>query len=192
MKGIGAGFGLIGLLLVGGFIFYMQFGGPGNPGYVRPAMEAKRETEQLANTLSGRDDKGAPVTESIAYEVTDKGILVQSVTPGGALDVKFGLKPGDLIVDLAGIGHEQFAGSPENAKAFMQGQYAREPWLVRRGNQRLSLPLDRNVAAPVDLASAPAAPDAATNAPATPAAPAEPRTNPQNQVRDLMKKIESH
>ncbi len=189
MKGLGAGVGLIGILLVVAFGFYMMFGGPGNPGYVRPAMEAKRDTEELANTISGRDSNKVPVTESITYEVTAKGILVKTVDPNGALGQKFGLRPGDLIIDLAGIASEQFAGSPSDAKAYMQGQFAREPWMVRRGDQKLNLPQDRNVG--IETTAAPTPPDATAVEPTTPQ-PNQPRGNARNQARDLVNKIESH
>lgn len=191
MKGLGAGIGLIGILLVAAIGFYMAFGGPGNPGYVRPAMEAKRETQELTNTISGRDSKGAPVTDSITYEVNDKGILVLTVDPNGALGQKFGLRAGDLIIDLAGIGCEQFAGSPTDAKAYMQGQFAREPWMVRRGDQKLNLPQDRNVGIDTTVATPTPTPEATSVEPTTPQ-PNQPRGNARNQARDLVNKIETH
>ncbi len=193
MKGIGAGVGLIGILLAAGLIFYMTWGGPGNPGYVRPAMEAKRDTEELANALSGRDSKGAPVTDSITFETTPKGILVKTVVPGGALDAKYGLKPGDLITDLGPLTADQFTGSDGTARDYMQAQYARpDEWTVRRGDQKISLPRDRNVGvAPV--VPTPDQPAVATPQSDAPAAPAnEQRGNPRKQAHDLLKKIETH
>ena len=76
----GAGVGLIGLLLTAGIIFYLAWGGPNNPGYVRPALEAKKQTEVMTNALSGRDEQGTPVTDTITYEPSPKGIVVSAVT----------------------------------------------------------------------------------------------------------------
>jgi len=192
MKGIGAGVGLISILLAAGLIFYMTWGGPGNPGYVRPALEAKRDTEKMANAISGRDEKGQAVTDSITYEATAKGILIKTVVPGGALDVKFGLNPGDLITELGPLTVDQFSGSDATARDYMQAQYARpDSWTIRRGNQRLSLPQDRNVGiTPVPTPTpAPAGSDPSAQPNQN---PPEQRTNPRKQANDLMKKIEQH
>jgi hypothetical protein len=185
----GAGIGLIGILLAGGIIFYLTWGGPGNPGYVRPALETKRDTEVLTNAISGRDAQGQAVTDSITYEATGKGILIQTVTPGGALDVKFGLKPGDVIVELGPLAVDQFANSDDAARDFMQAQYARpDSWVVIRNGKKIRLPEDRNIDAAVP------APGTAVVNPANPAnpQPAPQRNNPLKQARDLTNKIESH
>lgn len=192
MKGIGAGIGLIGLLMGVGLMFYLSFGGGSNPGYVRPALEAKRDTEQLANAVSGRDAQGAPVTDSITFEVEPKGVRVKTVDPQGALAKQFGLIPGDLITEIGPLAADQFATSHDAARDFMQAQYARpDSWTVVRGTQRIKLPDQRNVGVGTVTPppAAPSAPDA--NVESNPQTN-EPRTNPRNQVRDLMKKIESH
>lgn len=190
MKGIGAGIGLIGLLMGVGIMFYLTFGGPGNPGTVRPALEAKRETQEMVNAVSGRDANSVPVTESITFELEPKGVRVKTVDPQGALAKQFGLQPGDLITEIGPLPASQFATSISDATAFMQAQYARpDPWTVVRGTQRIKLPDERNVGLETAPPPQPTAqqPEAPANPPAN-----EPRTNPRNQAMDLMKKIESH
>ncbi len=192
MRGIGAGIGLISILLAAGVIFYLTWGGPGNAGSVRPALEAKRDAEELTNTISGRDSNKVPVTESITYETTPKGIVVKSVIPGGALDVKYGLKPGDIIVELGPLPLEQWTSSDGAAKDFMMAAYGRpDAWVVRRGSQKLTLPQDRNVGAAPATPSVDGSPAVADPSPANPN-PNEGRGNARKQAQDLMKKIEQH
>jgi hypothetical protein len=192
MKGIGAGIGLIGLLMGVGIMFYLSFGGGTNPGTVRPALEAKRETKELVNAVSGRDANSVPVTDSITFTLEPKGVRVKTVDPQGALAKQFGLIPGDLITEIGPLAADQFATSESDAKAFMQAQYARpDAWTVVRGTQRIKLPEQRNVGLE-SVATPPAVPTTPeTNVESNPPAN-EPRTNPRNQARDLMKKIESH
>lgn len=192
MKGVGAGIGLIGLLIGVGLIFYLTFGGGSNPGYVRPALEVKRESETLVNAVSGRDSSGVPVTDSITFDIESKGIRVKTVDPQGALARKFGLLPGDLITEIGPLTVDQFATSVSDAKVHMQAQYARpDSWTVVRGNQRIRLPEQRNVGTTTGSLSAPA--DGASPEPE--AQSSQPRTNPRNQARDLadqLQKIGTH
>jgi len=179
----GAGFGLIGLLLVGGLIFYMTWGGPGNPGYVRPALEAKREAEVMTNAISGRDTQGVPVTETMTYEPTQKGIVVLTVVPGGAMDIKYGLRAGDVILEIGTLVAGEQAADPSSAKAFLQDGYGRNATLlVRRGEQKITLPDQRTIGVPSQTSPT------SLSSFATP----EQRTNARNQARDVVKKIQTH
>ncbi len=182
----GAGFGLIGLLICGGIIFYLMWGGPGNPGYVRPAMEAKKDATEMTNSISGRDEKGQNVTESIKYETNAKGILVKSVVSGGALEKKFGLKAGDLITEIGPITADQFGGSDGSARDFMMAQYGRpDEWTVIRNGQKIRLPSDRNVPS-VTTAKPPEQPKPAQPAEKKPeesAAKPEEQPNPQQPIK---------
>lgn len=191
MKGIGAGIGLIGLLIGVGLMFYLTFGGGSNPGYVRPALEAKKDTETLVNAVSGRDSDGIPVTDSITFDIEPKGIRVKTVDPQGPLAQKFGLLSGDLITDIGPLSADQFATSVSDAKAYMQAQYARpDSWTVIRGNQRIRLPEQRHVGMNTDSSAAPA-----EGASPAPEVISQPRTNPRNQARDLadqLQKIGTH
>lgn len=176
----GAGFGFVGLLLCAGIIFYLTFGGPGNPGSARTALDAKEHSEEIANKVSGRDDQGAAVTEAVNFEESPKGLFVKTITAGSALEKKYGLKAGDVILE-AGPLELKAQPSPQES---IQLAYARDDTLtVLRGTQKITLPNDRNAGA------APTEP-AAVNQP--PAAAPEKRTNPQSQARDLLKNIPSH
>ncbi|MBC7785665.1 MAG: hypothetical protein H7144_17685 [Burkholderiales bacterium] len=189
----GAGIGLIGLLLAGGIIFYMMWGGSGNPGYVRPALEAKRDAEVMTNAVSGRDEKGAAVTESITYEMSNKGAVVKTVVAGGAMDKKYGLKPGDVITEIGPLGVDQFGGSQGSAGEFMQASYARpESWTVLRGGQKIRLPEERDTPVSNTAASNTPAPTAATQEPAAPGVAPVQRMNPKKQALDVVKQIEQH
>ncbi len=182
----GAGFGLVGLLLCGAIIFYMMWGEGGS---AQTSLEAKKHSEEIVNKVSGRDEQGAAVTAAISFEDAPKGLLVKSITPGSALEKKYGLKVGDIVLE-AGPLELKAQPSPQES---IQLAYARDDTLVvMRGVQKITLPNDRNVGVAPPTPSVAIPTPAPAPADTTPPAPPVKRTNPQGQAHDLLKKIESH
>ena len=170
-----AGIGLIGLLLSVAIIFYMMFGGPGNPGYVRGDLEAQKQADKEVEQISGKDSNGKLATDSVTIEASDKGILVKNVESGGAFDQHFGLQTGDVILDIGPLDAKTQASDDSTAKAYLHDAYARnEQLVVQRGPKRLTLPDDRTPPPP-----------------GTPQ-PQQQRMNPMLQAHNLVNKIESH
>ena len=107
----GAGFGLLGLLIVAGIIFWISYGPMGKNapnGYVGQVQKSGQEARDEANQISGHDDNGVPVSESIKTDEVDVGgqfrrIKVVSVVPGGPFDTAFKLQPNDEISEIAGL-----------------------------------------------------------------------------------------
>jgi len=184
-----AGIGLIGLLLAVGLVFYLMFGGPGNPGSVRTDLEAKKQADTFVNQISGKDAKGELATDSISIEAGSRGILVKTVEPGGAFAQHFGIQPNDVILDIGPLDAKTQATDDETAKAFLHRAYA-QGWqlVVQRGAERVTLPTSGN--------PAPQAPtmQSVQSPPDQQAAPqqAPQRMNPSLQAHNLIDKIQSH
>ncbi len=103
-----AGIGLLSLLIGACAIFYFSFGGS-HGGYVGTTLDAGKKGREQASQISGHDDGGVPVSESIKLEpVQNDGRLrrlkVVSVVTGGPFDTAYGLKAGDEIAEVGGLG----------------------------------------------------------------------------------------
>lgn len=160
------GLGLVGLLLVVALVFYLMFGA-GGKGSAGTALEAQKQTESVGNQLSGKDDEGQLVTQTIKFEAGSKGIAVNEVTPGSAFETMYGLKTGDVIVEIGPLDAKTQAADNGTADAYLRTAYAQAQTLgVLRDGQKLTLPQ-----------------------PATPGAPtATPqRTTPRNQLEGILK-----
>src|SRR5687767_12648546 len=96
----GAGFGLVGLLLCAGIVFYLMWG---DKGTVQTSKQAKDHAEEVIHQATGRDSQGAVVTDAITYEEAPKGLLVKTIIPGSALEKRYGLKPGDVILEAGAL-----------------------------------------------------------------------------------------
>lgn len=162
------GVGLLALLLGVALIFYLMFaaGGKGSAGQ---ALEAQKQTQSFGNEISGKDAQGEIVTKSIAFDASNKGIVVQSVTAGGAFATKYGLQAGDVILEIGPLVAKDQAADNTTADAYLRDAYARsEPLVVQRGGQRVTLP--------------------------TPVGPPGPnpgnmqRTTPRGQLEDILKR----
>ena len=107
----GAGFGLLGLLMVVAIIFWVSYGPMGKAapnGYVGVVQKKGAEARDEANQISGHDDNGVPVSESIKTDEVDvdgqfRRIKVVSLVPGGPFDTAFKLQPGDEITEIGGL-----------------------------------------------------------------------------------------
>jgi hypothetical protein len=162
-----AGIGLVGILLGVGLMVYL---------FSQSELPKIKEGERIkdeARQYSGRSQDDTPATESFATEPQMKGsklaaLQVTAVTPGGAMDTYYGLKPGDEIVAIGDSPIDALSNNDDQlAKAMVvqEGYQKKAALMVRRAGQRLKLPLP--AAAAAAAAGAPASP-----APASPDAPA--------------------
>ena len=160
------GVGLLALLLGVALIFYLMFGGKGG-GSAGQALQVQKQTQSFGNQVSGKDADGKIVTESIKFEAGPKGVVVSTVTAGGAFDRKYGLRAGDVIQEIGSLSAKEQATDDRTADAYLRDAYARDwPLVVQRGTDRLTLP---------------------QQAPETPGVPPVQRTTPRNQLDNILK-----
>ena len=155
--------GLVSLLVVLGIIMLMF------SIYEAPMLKTGKGTRQQAQQLAGRDEDNAPVTDAITLDAQDRngrmeGAVVTSIVTGSALQQKYGLQPGDVLVELGQLPVREYMNSPDEAKDFLLKAYQEDrPVVVMRGVEKLTLPMAkprRNAAA----TAAPAIPAPGTDA----------------------------
>jgi hypothetical protein len=155
-------FGLVGIL--GGLValvFILSHTLPGTEQNLKTARQAKDTARQVA----GYDESGVKASETIklAEETSGgklTGVLVTSITQGGAMEKHFGLKRNDSIVQIGPLTMDEI-GSAQSAKDYLVDAFQRsQPIVIVRNERRMTLPLTP--------APAPAA-GTSTNAPAKPA-----------------------
>ncbi len=161
-------FGLVGLLVTVGVIAWLMYAIEAPD--IQASHAVQQQAETLVNQLNAQDANGVKVED--AYKVfadsRDDGKLqdlqVTQVLPGGPMDVKYGLKPNDVIIaaidghtvrtDLNGLNSEQ-EGKDAIRDAFTtDGQL-----IVQRGDQKITLPLPKSTpppATPPPVANTPA------------------------------------
>jgi len=146
-------FGLVGLLVTVGVIAWLMYAIEAPD--IQASHAAQQQAETLVNQLNAQDANGVKVED--AYKVfadsRDDGKLqdlqVTQVLPGGPMDVKYGLKPNDVIIavidghtvrtDLNGLNSEQ------DGKDAIRDAYTTDGQLiVQRGDQKLTLPLQKS------------------------------------------------
>jgi hypothetical protein len=185
-------FGLVSLLVTIGVIAWIMHSV--ELPYTQSSVKAMQDTQQFTNQLSGVDDKGIIITDTVSLfaDTRNDGKLqdlqVTQVLPNSPLLTKYGLKVNDVIVavidghtvrtDLNGLNDEQ-AGRDAIRDAYSTGGQI----VVQRGDDRLTLPL---AAAPV--APQPMAQNNQSPKPAPAAQP--PQQNPSNgNSNDTMDEI---
>jgi hypothetical protein len=163
-------FGLVGILVTLGVIAWIWHSIEGPD--IQASLEVKKKVEPEVRQWSGLDADGRDVekTFKVFADSRDDGKLldlqVTQVSPGSAMDIKYGLKMNDVILaaidvstlrtDMNGLDNEQ-AGMDAIRDAFTGGGQL----VVQRGDQKLTLPLPKNaaqptVAPPPQVASTPA------------------------------------
>ena len=103
-----AGIGLLSILIVAAVIFYAEFGGS-NGGSAGSALKADKTMRQETAQISGHDENGVPVSESIKVEPVEndghlRRLKIVSVVPGGPFDAAFGLRANDEVSEIGGLG----------------------------------------------------------------------------------------
>jgi hypothetical protein len=156
-------FGLVGLLVTVGVIAWLMYAIEAPD--IQASHAAQQQAETLVNQLNGQDANGVKIED--AYKVfadsRDDGKLqdlqVTQVMSGGPMDIKFGLKPNDVITaaidghmvrtDLNGLNSEQ-----EGKDAIHEAYTGGGQLIVQRGDQTLTLPLPKSTPAPAPTPTA--------------------------------------
>ena len=152
-------FGLVSLLVVLGIVMLIF------SIYEAPVLKRGKTAQDDARAIAGRDENNAPVTDAITLDAQDRngrmeGAVVTSITPGSAIEQRFGLQNGDVILSMGPLSVRDNMSSAGEAKDFLLDAYQKNQQLVvLRGFERVTLPLDPAAAA---AAPAPTAPTAAT------------------------------
>jgi hypothetical protein len=154
-------FGLVGLLVTVGVIAWLMYAIEAPD--IQASHAVQQQAETLVNQLNAQDANGVKVED--AYKVfadsRDDGKLqdlqVTQVMPGGPMDVKYGLKPNDVIIaaidghtvrtDLNGLNSEQ-----EGKDAIRDAYTTDGQLIVQRGDQKLTLPLPKSTPTPTPTA----------------------------------------
>lgn len=146
----GAGFGLLGLLVVAAIIFWISFGplgGGAKNGYVGTVLTKGKEGRDQASQISGHDETGVPVSESIKVDEVDvdghfRRIKVLSVVPGGPFDTAYKLKVGDEVSEIGGLGVDMNDDFKLAEARLYESIQRVEPLTVVRQGQKLTLTPD--------------------------------------------------
>ena len=146
-------FGLIGLLVtVGVIVMIMSTVLEKEQTVISAGEKAREEVTQIGGY--GEDMTPAANSATIEQQQSDAGklesLVVKDVVTGGALEKHFGLKAGDVIIEVNGMKVRETPGNdPELSKAWLIEAYQKkQPIVVVRNNKRLTLPQDRGPAAP--------------------------------------------
>jgi hypothetical protein len=165
-----AAFGLVSLLVVMAIILLLF------SMYSIPAAKQGKVAQNQARQIAGLDEDNVPVTDAVTLDAQDRngrmeGAVVTSITPGSALQKRYGLQNGDVILEMGPLSVKNNMSSAPEAKDFLLDAYQKnQPVVVMRGWERLTLPQD--------MARAAGAADRAP-APSPAAAPAPAADNPQ-------------
>ncbi len=143
MRGLGAGFGLIGLLVVVAIILYLMVG----TGYTGSVVTQGNKAKDQAKQFGGLSQDGRPLGETIELDAWPasgalRGVVVTTVDADGAGAMHFGLLTGDIITQ---IGPQEVGGfvisTPDDAEAFLTDAYAKGQTItVTRDGETLTLP----------------------------------------------------
>ena len=112
-----AGIGLVSLLMVVGIILMVAFSGP-HGGYVPTVLNAGNSGQQQANQISGHDENGIPVSETIALEEQDssdghlRGLTVKTILPTSPMVRSQRRSPTGGAIRPGRTGHYHRSGSP--------------------------------------------------------------------------------
>src|SRR4051812_44607202 len=160
-----AAFGLVSLLVVVAIILILF------SMYSIPAAKQGKVAQNQARQIAGRDEDNAPVTDAVTLDAQDRngrmeGAVVTSIVPNSALQQRYGLQNGDVILEMGPLSVKTNMSSPSEAKDFLLDAYQKsQPVVVMRGSERFTLPQDAARAAAA-AARAPAPSPTAAAAPA--------------------------
>jgi S1-C subfamily serine protease len=142
-----AAFGLAGILVTLGVIVWLMGGSGGSLDQAQQSLEAKKKAETVLSPLSGRNQDGGRITDTVSFEAQYNGgkfssLLVASIEPGNALATYAGLAQYDLITKVNGMPVRDIVGGEEMAKAqVLESAGRRWTLTVARGNGEVTLPL---------------------------------------------------
>ena len=137
-----AAFGLVSLLVVVAIILILF------SMYSIPAAKRGKVAQEQARQIAGRDEDNAPVTDAVTLDAKDRngkmeGAVVTSITPGSALQKRYGLQNGDVILEMGPLSVKENMSSASEAKDFLLDAYQKDQAVVvMRGSERFTLPQD--------------------------------------------------
>ena len=133
-------FGLVSLLIGVAVIMWMV------KTFDIPAAQQGKAAQDQAEQISGRDTNGVAAMSSYKAEEFDvanqfKGIRITDVTAGGPMDQYYGLKVGDVVLQIGGL-DVVAVGDYGSAKGQLDQAYQEFKLLtVDRGGTQMSLPV---------------------------------------------------
>jgi len=147
-------FGLVSLLIVILIVMYV-FDKIEYPELKTAQTTAIPEAQQL----SGHDMNGVPAMDSFRSEEYDRGnqfagIKITSVMPGGAMDTYYGLKQGDIVLDIGGLDVTALGDFGSANGELQQAYQEQRPLTVDRNGQQITLPLPNTPVAPLPIKTA--------------------------------------
>jgi hypothetical protein len=145
------GVGLVSLLLGVALILWLFAGplGQGGQSYLGAVAQQRKFAMGQANTWGGKSADGSErAVDSITFDMLDKNgsidaINILTVRIGGSMQVKYGIMPGDEIIEVGPLPVRGGAlmSDIDSAKAFLHDAYARDMKLkVRRAGVEVVLP----------------------------------------------------
>jgi hypothetical protein len=184
-------FGLIGLLVtIGVIVMIMSTVLKKEQAVISAGNEAREEVKQIG----GYSEDMTPAANSATIEEQQSpagkldALVVKDVVTGGALEKHFGLKAGDVIIEVNGMKVRETPGSDaELSKAWLIEAYQKkQPIVVVRDNKRVTLPQGRPTAA------TPTTPATGAPAPAPAAQPPTESSDPLQRQLDAIQKVPTH
>ena len=152
-------FGLVGLLVTLAIIL-MLFKTQA------PALKAGKKAQDQARQMVGRDEDGNRVTDAVTLDARDRAgkmesVVVSDITPNSAIQQRYGLQKGDVIIQMGDLNVRDNMSSPEEAKDFLLKAYQdNREVVVIRGWDKLTLPMGPGAAPAPANANAPTEPAA--------------------------------
>jgi S1-C subfamily serine protease len=140
MRALFAGFGLLSLLVCVGIMLYLM-------SMEAPAVHEGVKAQDEAQQISGHGANGMPAMQSYTAESyppggnSFRGVRIKDVTIGGPMDTYYGLKVGDVVLQIGGMDVTAF-GDYESAKGQLDQAYQEfKLLLVQRGGNQITLPV---------------------------------------------------
>lgn len=138
-----AGLGILSLLVCVAIILFVMYSGPGG-GYMPTALKAGHSAQSQAQQLSGRNENGMPVQDTIGLKEVDKngneyGLKVHMILPTCPLISMYGLQKGDVITQVGPLTMRE-ENDPEMMKdqVYEAGQQGRSI-VIERDGKKLTL-----------------------------------------------------
>jgi len=139
-------FGLVSLLVTLAIILFIFK-------YIEaPTIKEGKKAQDTARQMAGRDEEGQRVTDAVTLDSQDRAgkmesVVVSDIRANSALQQRYGLQKGDVILEMGELSVRGYMNSPDEAKDFLLKAYQENRNLVViRGWDKLTLPMNENVA----------------------------------------------
>lgn len=107
-------------------------------------LERGHEASDQAQTIAGRGADGNSALDSVKFEPKVQGSQLKSlevteVTPGGAMEQHYGIRKGDLVVEIGELGVETYMDGKMAEAEVLEAFRAGKPLVVIRDGKRVTL-----------------------------------------------------